>query len=52
MAKGSHTQSVKAYLREQEKAQNSEVRHQIKANNFHSSNKSLAGGNRPIIRGH
>ncbi|MDQ3094159.1 MAG: hypothetical protein M3Q70_03230 [bacterium] len=51
MSKGSHTQSLKAYLKEQEKAFNIEARSQIKSNKFHSSNKDMGRGNRPTNRG-
>lgn len=51
MAKGSSMQSVQAYLREQEKAINSETRNQMKSNKQHGSGKK-GGGNRPMLRGH
>ncbi|MDQ2972903.1 MAG: hypothetical protein M3Q79_00265 [bacterium] len=51
MTKGSHTQSLRNYLKEQEKAFNAEAQNQLKSNNYHSSNKEMGGGNRPTKRG-
>ena len=50
MAKGSSMQSIQAYLREQQKAINSETRNYIKSNNYHADSKT-GGGNRPMNRG-
>lgn len=51
MAKGSHTQSLRAYLRDQEKAINQTAMNRMKNNNLHPTHMS-GGGNRPMGRGH
>ncbi len=52
MAKGSTHQSIRAYLREQEKAINSEVRNQMKSNSGAVGGTNYGGSNRPSIRHH